>query len=199
MSKAERRPRAGNRAPAQAGGGARSAPADEKRQAEARQVAAKKAEEERKKAEKIEKERAKKQAEVDRKAAEGEPRKKDEEQRSARRRCTDAAARLKQAQAAYQAEVAKSNKGGAVMIRLRRLRDDQSGMSYVFIGMGMMAFLSASMLAIDVGMLMTSRSQAQNSADAGALAGATALVLRRLRRPHADGPGRDARDQRPRR
>ena len=40
-----------------------------------------------------------------------------------------------------------------------------------------MAFLSASMLAIDVGMLMTSRSQAQNSADAGALAGATALVF----------------------
>ncbi len=63
------------------------------------------------------------------------------------------------------------------MIRLRRIRDDQSGMSYVFIGMGMMAFLSASMLAIDVGMLMTSRSQAQNAADAGALAGATALVF----------------------
>ena len=62
------------------------------------------------------------------------------------------------------------------MNRLRRLRDDESGMSYVFIGMGMMAFLSASMLAIDVGMLMTSRNQAQNSADAAALAGATALV-----------------------
>ena len=37
------------------------------------------------------------------------------------------------------------------MIRLRRINDDQSGMSYVFIGMGMMAFLSASMLAVDVG------------------------------------------------
>ena len=63
------------------------------------------------------------------------------------------------------------------MNRLSRVRDDESGMSYVFIGMGMMAFLSASMLAIDVGMLMTSRNQAQNSADAGALAGATALVF----------------------
>lgn len=62
------------------------------------------------------------------------------------------------------------------MNRLRRLRRDQSGMSYVYIGMGMMAFLSASMLAIDVGMLMTGRNQAQNAADAGALAGATALV-----------------------
>ena len=63
------------------------------------------------------------------------------------------------------------------MTRFRRLRDDESGMSYVFIGMGMMAFLSASMLAIDVGMLMTSRNQAQNSADAAALAGASALVF----------------------
>lgn len=63
------------------------------------------------------------------------------------------------------------------MNRLRRVRDDESGMSYVFIGMGMMAFLSASMLAIDVGMLMTSRNQAQNSSDAGALAGAVALLF----------------------
>src|SRR5512145_904739 len=57
----------------------------------------------------------------------------------------------------------------------RRLRGDQSGMSYVFIGLGLMAFLSASMLAIDVGMLMTARNQAQNAADSGALAGAMAL------------------------
>jgi Flp pilus assembly protein TadG len=49
-------------------------------------------------------------------------------------------------------------------------------MSLVFVGMSLMALLSASMLAIDVGMLMTARNQAQNSADAGALAGATALV-----------------------
>ena len=61
------------------------------------------------------------------------------------------------------------------MKRLERLRRDESGMTYVFIGLGFMAFLGASMLAIDVGMLMTARSQAQNSADAGALAGATAL------------------------
>jgi Flp pilus assembly protein TadG len=63
------------------------------------------------------------------------------------------------------------------MSRIYRLRNDESGMSYVFIGLGMMAFLSASMLAIDVGMLMTARNQAQNSADAGALAGATALLF----------------------
>ena len=74
------------------------------------------------------------------------------------------------------------------MNRLRRVRDDESGMSYVFIGMGMMAFLSASMLAIDVGMLMTSRNQAQNSADAGALAGATALVFNDYDDRSAAGP-----------
>ena len=45
-----------------------------------------------------------------------------------------------------------------------------------------MAFVAASMLAIDVGMLMTARSQAQNAADAGALAGATALAFDRLGR-----------------
>jgi len=63
------------------------------------------------------------------------------------------------------------------MKRLQRLTKDESGMSYVFIGLGLMALLSASMLAIDVGMLMTARSQAQNSADAAALAGATALAF----------------------
>jgi Flp pilus assembly protein TadG len=61
--------------------------------------------------------------------------------------------------------------------RLQRLGKDESGMTYVFIGLGLMALLSASMLAIDVGMLMTARNQAQNSADAGALAGATALAF----------------------
>jgi hypothetical protein len=39
-----------------------------------------------------------------------------------------------------------------------------------------MAFLSATTLAIDVGMFMTARTQAQSAADAGALAGAVALV-----------------------
>ena len=44
------------------------------------------------------------------------------------------------------------------------------------------------MLAIDVGMLMTARSQAQNSADAGALAGATALVYNDWDDRTATGP-----------
>jgi Flp pilus assembly protein TadG len=61
--------------------------------------------------------------------------------------------------------------------RLRRLATEEDGFSLVFVGLGCMAFLAASMLAIDVGMLMTARNQAQNSADAGALAGATALAF----------------------
>jgi Flp pilus assembly protein TadG len=72
--------------------------------------------------------------------------------------------------------------------RLRRLTQDEAGMSYVFIGLGCMAFLSASMLAIDVGMLMTARNQAQNSADAGALAGATALLYDDFNDRSASGP-----------
>jgi hypothetical protein len=62
------------------------------------------------------------------------------------------------------------------MLRFRHLRDDERGMSLVFVGVGFMAFLSATTLAIDVGMFMTARSQAQNAADAGALAGAVAFV-----------------------
>jgi len=58
-----------------------------------------------------------------------------------------------------------------------RIRNDERGMSFVFVSLGFLAFLTATTLAIDVGMFMTGRSQAQNSADAGALSGATALVF----------------------
>ncbi len=78
--------------------------------------------------------------------------------------------------------------GDKAMKRTQRLRSDQSGMTFVFIGLGMMAFISASMLAIDVGMLMTARNQAQNSADAGALAGATALLYDNYDDRSANGP-----------
>ena len=72
--------------------------------------------------------------------------------------------------------------------RLRRLSSDQSGMSYAFVGLSMMSLLGASMLAIDVGMLMTARAQAQNSADAGALAGAAALYYDDFEDRTATGP-----------
>jgi Flp pilus assembly protein TadG len=72
--------------------------------------------------------------------------------------------------------------------RLRRLANEEDGFSLVFVGLGFMAFLGVSMLAIDVGMLMTARNQAQNSADAGALAGATALVYNDWDDRSATGP-----------
>jgi hypothetical protein len=61
--------------------------------------------------------------------------------------------------------------------RILHLGRDERGMSLVFVSVAFMALLSATTLAIDVGMFMAARSQAQNSADAGALAGATALVF----------------------
>ncbi|MDP6579583.1 MAG: Tad domain-containing protein [Vicinamibacterales bacterium] len=61
-------------------------------------------------------------------------------------------------------------------------------MTLVFVGVGFMAFLSATMLAIDVGMFMVARTQAQNSADAGALAGAVALVFDDFNDRTASGP-----------
>src|SRR5881397_2041851 len=64
-----------------------------------------------------------------------------------------------------------------MLTRLRHLRRDERGMSMVYVGMGFMAFLSATTLAIDVGMFMTARTQAQTSADAGALSGAVALFF----------------------
>ena len=72
--------------------------------------------------------------------------------------------------------------------RFHRLLADERGMSFVFVGMSMMAFMAASMLAIDVGRLMTARTQAQRSADAGALAGATALVFNSFTDRSATGP-----------
>jgi pilus assembly protein CpaC len=87
--------------------------ADEKRKAEEEKaeakVAAKKEAEQKKLTEKIEKERAKAQAEADRRAAE-EAKKKQEDDLKRDKALADAAARLKAAQSAYQAEIAK--KGG---------------------------------------------------------------------------------------
>lgn len=73
-------------------------------------------------------------------------------------------------------------------MRLRRLARDESGISFVFVGVGMMAFLAATTLAIDVGMFMTARTQAQASADAGALAGAVALAFNSFTDRSASGP-----------
>src|SRR5581483_2476722 len=79
---------------------------------------------------------------------------------------------------------------GAVVMRqhLTRRARDERGLSFVFVGLGFTAFVAATTLAIDVGMFMGARSQAQNSADAGALAGATALAVNSFTDHTASGP-----------
>jgi Flp pilus assembly protein TadG len=74
------------------------------------------------------------------------------------------------------------------MNRLRFWRDDERGISILYITTGFMAFFVATTLAIDVGMLTTARNQAQNAADAGALAGAIALALDDWEDRSAGGP-----------
>jgi hypothetical protein len=74
------------------------------------------------------------------------------------------------------------------MIRLRQLRHDERGASLLYITTGFLAFFAATALAIDVGMLMTARGQAQTAADAGALAGAVALAVDDFDDRSATGP-----------
>src|SRR5829696_197750 len=72
--------------------------------------------------------------------------------------------------------------------RIRHLRKDERGVTLIIVGAGFMALMAATTLAIDVGMFMTARSQAQNSADSGALAGAVALVFNDFNNRAASGP-----------
>src|SRR6185295_2787995 len=51
-----------------------------------------------------------------------------------------------------------------------------------------LAFFSATTIAVDVGLMMTARAQAQTAADAGALAGATALAKDSFTNRTASGP-----------
>ena len=69
----------------------------------------------------------------------------------------------------------------------KRLRDEH-GMTLIMVGCGMVAFLSATMLAVDVGMFMVARTESQKAADSGALAGAVALVYDNFNDRSAGGP-----------
>lgn len=75
-----------------------------------------------------------------------------------------------------------------MLTRIQHLRRDERGLAFVYVGLGFMGFLAATTLAIDVGMIMTARSQAQNAADAGAHAGAVALVFNSYTDRSASGP-----------
>jgi Flp pilus assembly protein TadG len=72
--------------------------------------------------------------------------------------------------------------------QLKHVARDEQGMSLVFVTCGLMAMLSATTLAIDIGMFMNARSQAQNAADAGALAGAVALAFNSYTDRSPSGP-----------
>src|SRR5712692_8749009 len=72
--------------------------------------------------------------------------------------------------------------------RFHHVSRDERGMSLVFVSVAFMAMLSATTLAIDVGMFMNSRSQAQNAADAGALAGAVGLAFNNWNDRSTTGP-----------
>ena len=89
----------------------RALDAAERQRAEEERRQAKKDEEQRKQAEKLNQERLKREAEVAKKNAEA-ARKHNEEEQRRRKALNDAAAKLKQAQEAYQAEMAKGGKGG---------------------------------------------------------------------------------------
>jgi len=69
---------------------------------------------------------------------------------------------------------------------LRRLLGNDKGAAIALVALSMVALISAVALAVDVGMLVTARTEAQRVADSSALAGAGILALD----PNAEGPAR---------
>lgn len=61
----------------------------------------------------------------------------------------------------------------------RRVRDER-GAAIVLVALSMVAMISAIALAVDVGMLVSARTEAQRAADSGALAGAAVLASQPL-------------------
>lgn len=74
------------------------------------------------------------------------------------------------------------------MTRLHSRRRGERGMTLVMVATGMLAFLSATAFAVDVGMFMVARTESQRAADAGALAGAIALGYNDPNDRSATGP-----------
>src|SRR5262245_40083123 len=72
--------------------------------------------------------------------------------------------------------------------RLTTLRRDERGISNMLVGFGFIGFMASTVLALDVGWWVVARSQAQNSADSGALAGAVALVFNDFNNRSVTGP-----------
>ena len=64
----------------------------------------------------------------------------------------------------------------AAILRFRRSRSDERGIALFVAAGSMLALTSVCALAIDVGMLLTVRTEAQRVADGAALVGAAALI-----------------------
>jgi Flp pilus assembly protein TadG len=75
---------------------------------------------------------------------------------------------------------------------LRRSASSERGAILIQVGVAVLVLSAFSMFVIDYGLLWVSRHQAQNSADAGALAGATALALDNFTNRTATGPAKVA-------
>ena len=72
--------------------------------------------------------------------------------------------------------------------RIQRFWRDERGISTMLVGFGMVGFLGATTLALDIGMNVVAKTQAQSAADAGALAGAVALGFNDFNDRSATGP-----------
>lgn len=73
-------------------------------------------------------------------------------------------------------EMQRTDRCGALLRELRARWRDQSGVTLAIMTAGMVMTLSAVALAVDVGMMMSARAEAQRTADLAALAGAGALA-----------------------
>src|SRR5262249_56143499 len=70
----------------------------------------------------------------------------------------------------------------------RRLLESEDGMALIHVGIAMLVLMALSSFVLDYGVMWLSRGQAQASADAGALAGATARAFDETTDPpSADG------------
>src|SRR5215475_16007262 len=70
----------------------------------------------------------------------------------------------------------------------RRLLESEDGMALIHVGIAMLVLMALSSFVLDYGVTWLSRGQAQASADAGALAGATARAFDETTDPpSADG------------
>src|SRR5262245_29312156 len=68
--------------------------------------------------------------------------------------------------------------------RFDRFRSE-NGISLIHVGLLLFVFMGLSMFVVDYGVMWLARAQAQNAADAGALAGATARAFDELADPPA--------------